>query len=214
MKSKHFFYLFFPCTFLASLFSSCQPEDDVRLVDITGFSLACVKETIACSWDKSTFPAYVVREDGTEAFGTSSVILLNDRGELFSHLRVDDSWTLADTSRWAWNPDWPGWDSMPEEVDFSRQTILAVSLEETWFSSRYITHFQENNGEYSLFVVSYEDPDAFLPAIVGFSFTVSEVVSFSVPKLDASTRIRLTAGKVETQQEAQRLLDGWLAGAD
>lgn len=63
-------------------------------------------------------------------------------------------------------------------------------------------------------MVSYEDPDAFLPAVVGFPFTVSEVVSFSVPKLDASTRIRLTVGKVETQQEAQRLLDGWLAGAD
>lgn len=195
----------------AAVLFSCKPERGA-VIDgyIEEFLLGRDKETHGYMWDLSTFPFYRMENDEWwDVFERSSVTILNDGQALLSHLRRFMDW--GDTALAVYDSAWPGWEALPEEVDFEGKSVIAVSLKETWDVPLYSAYMRGEEDSYDLFLVSYRYPGVMIPAIADYKTVRSGVAAFRIPWIPTDAEVRLHFKMVEDEDAAEAAMSEWLS---
>lgn len=190
---------------------SCKPERGAAIDGyMEEFLLGHDKETHGCRWDLSTFPFYRMENDEWwDVFENSSVTVINNGQDLSSHLTRYKDW--GDTALDVYDSVWPGWDALPEEVDFNDKSIIAVSLKETWDVSVYSGYMRGKEDSYDLFLVAYRYPGVITPAIDGYKTVRSGVAAFRIPWIPTDAEVRLHFKMVEDEDAAEAAMSEWLS---
>lgn len=194
---------------LMVMFSSCQKEKGGKIEGYLESMDWTAKETFVYDWDASTFPYYDEGADGRRpAFGQPSVSVLNSRDDFFGHLvKVGE---IADTVQCTPLLGWPGWEALPDRLEFEGKSVLAVSLQ-TWDYPLYRAYMRGDAGRYDLYVVAYIDQEVgrFVEP-----YSRPGVVAYQIPWIPADAEISLKTLVVETEEEAESAMAEWLSSGN